>query len=137
MALTLPSISLSSGIDIANPLLVISELNVTNNASINERLEVAMAPGEGEQVNDGYKLVTNNHGGKGCTYMVSVFATQAAFEVGKPPVEVLRDDRSVKVFSVQLADAAYDGMTPRQAAYVHLVTQEGFEQSVEVDGVSV
>lgn len=137
MALTLPSISLSSGIDIANPLLVISELNVTNNASINERLEVAMAPGEGQQVNEGYKVVTNNHGGKGCTYMVSVFATQAAFEAGKPPVEVLRDERSVKVFSVQLADAAYDGMEPRTAAYAHLIAQPGFAGSTVVDGITV
>ena len=137
MALTLPTISLSSGIDIANPLLVISELNVNNNASINERLEVSMAPGEGEPVNDGYKIVTNNHGGQGCTYMVSVFATQAAFEAGKPPVEVLRDQRSVKVFSVQLADAAYEGMEPRAAAYAHLAAQEGFGEAVVVSEIVV
>ena len=137
MALTLPTISLSSGIDIANPLLVISELNVNNNASINERLEVNTAPGEGDAINDGYKIATTNHGGKGCTYMVSVFATQVAFEAGKPPVEVLRDQRSVKVFSVQLLDAAYEGMTPRQAAYAHLATQEGFVEASEVPGIMV
>ncbi|WP_412522354.1 hypothetical protein [Shewanella algae] len=137
MALTLPTISLSSGIDIANPLLVISELNVNNNASINERLEVTLAPGDGDAVNDGYKIVPTNHGGKGCTYMVSVFATQAAFEAGKPAVEVLRDQRSVKVFSVQLLDAAYEGMTPRQAAYAHLATQEGFVEASEVPGIMV
>ncbi|AYV14319.1 hypothetical protein [Shewanella algae] len=137
MALTLPTISLSSGIDIANALLVISELNVNNNVSINERLEVSMAPGEGNAINDGYKIVTNHHGGKGCTYMVSVFATQAAFEAGKPPVEVLRDQRSVRVFNVQLEDAAYEEMEPRQAAYAHLVTQEGFAEASEVPGITV
>lgn len=137
MALILPSISLSSGIDITNPLLVISELNVNNNASINERLEVNMSPGEGEPINEGYKVVTSNHGGQGCTYMVSVFATQTAFEAGKPPVEVLRDERSAKVFSIQLADAVYEGMTPREAAYAHLVTQTSFEAATVVDGINV
>lgn len=136
MALTLPTISLSSGIELANSLLVISELNVSNNSSINERLEINLAPEEGEQVNDGYKIVTNNHGGQGCTYMVSVFADQEAFEAGKPAVEVLRDQRTTKVFSVQLADAAYEGMTPRQAAYAHLQQNE-FADAAVVESISV
>ncbi|PKG73183.1 hypothetical protein CXF86_18940 [Shewanella sp. GutCb] len=137
MALTIPTLALSSGIELANPLLVISELNVNNNTSSNERLEINGAPGEGNAVSQGYKVITSNHGGQGCTYMVSVFASQDAFDEGKPPVDQVREGRNVKVFSLNLAEDVYTGITPREAAYTHLTEQTEFEAAHLVSEVLV
>lgn len=138
MAFTLPTIMLASGLELANPLLVISELNVSNNASISERLDIMAAPGgDGEMVSQSYKVLKSQNGGRGCSAIVSVFMNQAAFDAGKPPVEIFKDGRNTKVFSINLDNAGFEGMTPRQAAYAHMMALPEFESAVLVDGLEV
>lgn len=124
MAITLASLALSSGLELLNPLLVISELNVSNNTSASEHLDIINAPGEGVDVNQAYKVINTRHGGRGCSVIVSVFMSQAAFDAGKPPIDVLKDGRNTKVFSINLDAPEFEAMTPRQAAYAYLLSQE-------------
>lgn len=138
MAFTLPTITLASGLELANAMLVISELNVSNNASISERLDIASAPGgEGESINQSYKLLKDTHGGRGCSAIVSVFMSQPAFDAGKPPVDIVKDGRNTKVFSINLDNPDFYGMTPRQAAYAHIMALPEFAGAVLVEGVEV
>lgn len=138
MAFTLPTITLASGLQLANPMLVISELSVSNNSSLSERLDITSAPGgEGEAINQSYKLLKDTHGGRGCSAIVSVFMNQAAFDAGKPPVDIVKDGRNTKVFSINLDNPDFDGMTPRQAAYAHIMALQEFDGAVLVDGVEV
>lgn len=138
MAFTLPKITLASGLELANPLLVISELNVSNNSSISERLDIITAPGGvGDAVNQSYKILKSQNGGRGCSAIVSVFITRNAFDAGKPPVEIFKDGRNTKVFSINLDNPDFDGMTPRQAAYAHIMALPEFEGAVLIDGVEV
>ncbi len=138
MAFTLPKITLASGLELANPLLVISELNVSNNASISERLDIMAAPGgDGEMANQSYKVLKSQNGGRGCSAIVSVFMNQAAFDAGKPPVDIYREGRNQKVFSINLDNPDLEGMTPRQAAYSHIMALPDFAGAVLVEGVEV
>lgn len=137
MALSILTITLTSGITVKNALAVISELNVSNNVSISERLDIVNAPTEGEAVNDNYQIVESTNGGKAASYMVSIFMNQQAFADGKPPIEQLKDGRQTKVFSVNLLEPAYKDLTPRKSAYAHLMTQPGFESGTEVTGLAV
>lgn len=138
MAFTLPTITLASGLELANAMLVISELSVSNNSSLSERLDIASAPGgEGESINQSYKLLKDTHGGRGCSAIVSVFMSQAAFDAGKPPVDIVKDGRNTKVFSINLDNSDFDFMTPRQAAYAHIMALPEFEGAVLIDGVEV
>lgn len=138
MAFTLPKITLASGLELANPLLVISELNVSNNASISERLDIMAAPGgDGEMANQSYKVLKSQNGGRGCSAIVSVFMNQAAFDAGKPPVDIYKEGRNTKVFSINLDNPEFDGMTPRQAAYAHMMSLQEFAGAVLVEGVEI
>ncbi|MGR3970702.1 hypothetical protein [Shewanella sp. 1180_01] len=137
MSFTLPVLVLSSGLELANPLLVISELSVSNNISTHARLDIINSPGDGVNVNQSYKVVDTSSGGRGCSAIVSVFMNQAAFEAGKPPVDLLKDERNTKVFSINLDDPSFDGMTPRQAAYAHILALPEFDGAVLVDGVEI
>lgn len=137
MALTIATLTLASGLSLTNPLLVISELNISNNSSESQRLDISTAPGADASAPQAYQLINSQHGGRGCSYLVSVFINQAAFDAGKPPVEQLKDGRATKVFSVNLDDAAYKDLTPRQAAYAHLITQPGFEAAEAVAGLAI
>ncbi|WP_249552764.1 hypothetical protein [Shewanella sp. 8A] len=138
MAFTLPTITLASGLELTNPMLVISELNVSNNSSSSERLDIIAAPGgDGEAVNQSYKILKSQNGGCGCSAIVSVFMSQAAFDAGKPPVEIFKDGRNTKVFSINLDNPDFDGMTPRQAAYAHMIALPEFAGAVLVDGVEI
>tara|TARA_R110001583_G_scaffold23841_15_gene87527 strand:+ start:3800 stop:4213 length:414 start_codon:yes stop_codon:yes gene_type:complete len=132
MALLLPYIALSSGLELTNAMAVISDLNVSNNVSTSERLDVTMSPRSGDAVNEHYQVVSSNHGGKNCSYMVSVFISEQAFNEGKPPIEQLKEGRSTKVFSVNLLDQEYKDLEARAAAYSHLVKQAGFEAAKQV-----
>jgi hypothetical protein len=138
MALKVPSIALSSGLTLTNAFVVVGELNVSNNASSNERLEVVEAPGgDGAAVNQKYKVVSTIHGGKNGTYSASIFMDQAAFDDGRPPVESFKEGRNTKFFSVDLLDAKYVGVTPREAAYLHLMEQESFLAATEVESLAI
>lgn len=137
MSFTIPALVLSSGLELANPLLVISELNTSNNTSSSERMDIVTAPGDGPAVNQSYKVITTTHGGRGCSAIVSVFKDKAAFDAGKPPIDILKDGRNTKVFSINLDEPAFDGMTPRQAAYAHILALPEFDGAVLVDGVDI
>lgn len=137
MSFTVASLVLSSGLELTNPMLVISELSVSNNSSSSERLDILTAPGEGTEVSQSYKVIASTHGGRGCSAIVSVFKDVAAFDSGKPPVEILKDGRNTKVFSINLDDPAFAGMTPRQAAYAHIIALPEFAGAVLVEGVEV
>jgi hypothetical protein len=135
MALLIPTLTLSSGLVLANAMAVISDLSVNNNVSTSERLDIVSSPGEGEAINEYYQVVTTNHGGKNCSYMVSIFMDEQSFMDGKPPVEQLKDGRKTKVFSVNLLEQAYKDLEPRQSAYAHLVTQPGFEDAIQAESI--
>lgn len=138
MAFTLPKITLASGLELANPLLVISELSVSNNSSSSERLDIMAAPGgDGEMANQSYKVLKSQNGGRGCSAIVSVFMNQAAFDAGKPPVDIYKEGRNTKVFSINLDNPEFDGMTPRQAAYAHMMSLQEFAGAVLVEGVEI
>jgi hypothetical protein len=62
---------------------------------------------------------------------------QAAFDAGKPPVEIFKDGRNTKVFSINLDNPIFDGMTPRQAAYSHMIALPEFAGAVLVEGIEV
>tara|TARA_R110002126_G_scaffold220423_1_gene365784 strand:- start:1004 stop:1417 length:414 start_codon:yes stop_codon:yes gene_type:complete len=137
MALLIPTITLTSGITVTNGIAIISELNVSNNVSTSERLDVINAPLDGEAINDNYQIVESTNGGKAASYMVSLFMNKQAFEDGKPPVEQLKDGRQTKVFSVNLLEPVYKDLTARKSAYAHLSTQPGFEDATEVESIEV
>ncbi|MGB0895624.1 MAG: hypothetical protein ACPGUD_14610 [Parashewanella sp.] len=139
MALTIAKLKLESGLELTNPLIIISELNTSNNSSQSQRLEIASTPAEGqaERLNQEYSLNTSKSGGTYCNYMVSVFLNKEAFDTGKPPVEQLKDNRSIKVFSLNLDGDEYKDLTPRKAAYAHLKKQDGFVKAEEVENLEV
>lgn len=144
MAFTIAKIVLTSGLELTQPLLVISELNVSNNASLSERLDIVAAPmtpiedsNEAPDNKQSYTLLKTNHGGRGCNAIVSVFINQTAFEAGKPPVDFFKDDHNIKVFSIPLDNPEFDGMTPREAAYAHVLTLPEFDGAKVVDGLAV
>ncbi|CAD6366750.1 hypothetical protein SHEWT2_01231 [Shewanella hafniensis] len=135
MAFTMQQLVLSSGLVLNNPLLVISELNVSNNSSLSERLDIETR--NAADVNQSYHVISSSHGGRGCSAIVSVFMHQAAFDAGKPQVDVVKDGRNTKVFSINLDNPDFEGMTPRHAAYAHMMALPEFEGAVLVDGVDV
>lgn len=135
MAFTMQQLVLSSGLVLSNPLLVISELNVSNNSSLSERLDIE--PWDAADINQSYRVISSPHGGRGCSAIVSVFMNQAAFDSGKPPVDIVKDGRNTKVFSINLDNPDFDGMTPRQAAYAHIMALPEFAGAVLVEGVEV
>lgn len=137
MALLIPSITLSSGLELTNAMAVISDLNVSNNVSTSERLDVVSSPSDGDAINEHYQIVTASHGGKNASFMVSVFMSEQAFNDGKPPVEQLKEGRNTKVFSVNLLGDEYKELDARTAAYSHLVKQTGFIDSVAIETLSV
>ncbi|WP_445772936.1 hypothetical protein [Shewanella sp.] len=137
MALLIPSITLSSGIELTNVMAVISDLNVSNNVSASERLDVVSSPGEGDAINEHYQIVTTSHGGKNASFMVSVFMNEQAFNDGKPPIEQLKEGRSTKVFSVNLLADEYKELEARTAAYSYLAKQAGFLDSLHIESVAV
>ncbi|WP_372941791.1 hypothetical protein [Shewanella sp.] len=137
MALLIPSITLSSGIELTNALAVVSDLNVSNNVSTSERLDIVSSPSDGDVVNEHYQIVTTSHGGKNASFMVSVFMNEQAFNDGKPPIEQLKEGRSTKVFSVNLLTDEYKDLEARTAAYSYLAKQAGFLDSLHIESVAV
>ncbi len=143
MALTIAKLTLASGVELTNPLIVISDLNISNNVSQSQRLEISQAPapaeaeGYSQAVNQEYSINTTQSGGKHANYMVSVFLSQVAFEAGKPPVEKLHNNHQLKIFQLNLNDAQYSELDARVAAYKHLSNQEEFTDAEEVEGVTV
>ncbi len=139
MALTISTLLLASGLQLNNPLIVISELNVSNNTSTSERLDVIDAPNEGDStlVNQSYSINTTNNGGRYANYMVSIFLNQDAFDQGKLPIEKWHESRQVKVFSINLNEEQYQDLTPRQSAYQHLGKQEEFIEAEEIEDLEV
>lgn len=135
MAFTMQQLVLSSGLVLSNPLLVISELNVSNNSSLSERLDIE--PWDAAGVNQSYRVISRSHGGRGCSAIVSVFMNQAAFDAVKPPVDIVKDGRTTKVFSINLDNPDFEGMTPRNAAYAHIMALPEFEGAALVAGVEV
>ncbi len=143
MALTIDSLTLASGVQLNNPLIVISDLNITNNSSQSQRLEISQAPapaegeGESQAVNQEYSLNTTQSGGRYAYYVVSIFLNQQTFEQGKPPVEKWHENHTVKNFNVNLDGEAYAELEPRAAAYEHLCKQLGFTDATQAEGVKV
>jgi hypothetical protein len=137
MALFIPTITLSSGLVLANTMAVISDLSVNNNVSTSERLDIVSSPGDGEAINEYYQVATTNHGGKNCSYMVSIFMDEQSFMDGKPPVEQLKDGRKTKVFSVNLLADEYKDLETRDAAYAHLMKQPDFEDATQAESIEV
>ncbi|NKF51356.1 hypothetical protein G3R49_12390 [Shewanella sp. WXL01] len=136
MALVLPSITLASGITLTNALAVISELNVSNNTTLSERVEVIDDPSlEKSEPSNEYQLSSSTHGSKLCTFFVSIFMSEETFANGKPEVERYHEGRDCKCFSVSLLDDKYTDMTPRQAAYAYLQA-EVFTDATEAEGVA-
>lgn len=138
MALTLANMALASGLTLANPLIVVYELNVSNNVSRQERLEIAATAqtGEGAPASE-YQVTVTNGGATHGNYTVAVFMDRAAFDVGKPPVEVLRDGTRTKIYSVNLSLEEYQGMDARAAAYAHLAAQPEFEGAVVITDIEM
>lgn len=139
MALTVATLTLSSGLEVANPVLILSEINNHNNVTASEKLTIqAGDPVDQQSGSQGtYALQSTSSGGNYCTYMVAVFASKAAFNAGKPAVETLKDSHSSKVFNFDLNDAAYKNMTPREAAYTHLKTDPCMAGATEVSGLNL
>jgi hypothetical protein len=137
MALLIPTITLSSGLVLANAMAVISDLSVSNNVSTSERLDVISSPGDGEAINEYYQVTITNHGGKNGSYMVSIFMDEQSFADGKPPVEQLKDGRQTKVFSMNLLADEYKDKSTREAAYLHLSNQERFSETSIIEGIAI
>ncbi|MGK4303316.1 hypothetical protein ACSMFS_05520 [Shewanella xiamenensis] len=134
MAITKAQLILSSGLVLSDPVIVISEMNIVNNSSVSERLDITSNSDESAQH---YQIEKSTAGGNACSAICSVFMNKAAFDAGKPPVDTLKDGRSTKVFSINLDKPEFNGMTPRQAAYAHMMALPDFDGAVLVDGVDV
>jgi hypothetical protein len=137
MALIIPTITLSSGLVLANAMAVISDLSVSNNVSTSERLDVISSPGDGKAINEYYQVTTTNHGGKNCSYIISIFLSEQAFNDGKPSIEQLKDGRNTKVFSLNLLADEYKDLETRDAAYAHLIKQPDFEDATQAESIEV
>ncbi|USD38842.1 hypothetical protein [Ferrimonas sp. SCSIO 43195] len=120
MALTIPSIELASGITLTNACLAITQLNTNNTTSLTQTL-------------DDHNQVQETPGGQyTCAFQVGIFASEQAISDQLPPVDLLRDGRTIRVFQLNLNDPEYQQMTPRQAAYQYLQSLQEFSGSSPV-----
>ncbi|WP_417345691.1 hypothetical protein [Ferrimonas sp.] len=123
MALIIPTITLASGITVENACLVITQLNTNNTTSLTQTLD---------DENQVQEIPGGQHT---CAYQVGIFASEQAVKDKLPPIDLLRDGRTIRVFQLNLSDPAYQDLTPRQAAYQHLQAQEGLSNSTAVEDV--
>lgn len=130
MAITLKQYELDAGINLSNPVFVITNMYSSKIESKEEHLENT----HGEEGATSYKLVENDQANLTVSYVVSVFASKEAFNVGKPSLATIAD-LSGEPLVFDCKDDKYKGLTLRNAAYLHLIGLKQFANAEKVAGI--
>ena len=125
MALTIQSLSLTSGITVQTPCLAITQLATSNSTSINESL------------NDDNEVHMVESGSHSCNFQLGIFANEQAVIDKLPPIDVFREGRHIKIFQIRLDDEPYQEMSPREAAYAYLESSPEFIEATISQVVSI
>lgn len=133
MALSLPKLTLSSGVELTNPVFVIQDLSLSGSKTVIDRVDNASSV-EGQA--GAYELNSTAHEGESISYYVMVFANKKALTDAKPAVDYLKDGHSKYLFNFNKQDPDYINLTPRNAAYAHLKSHADFSAATEVTGVN-